>query len=191
MQRTSRLIGRGLFLSVFLLGSLAVSWNRLEKGAAHDAPAWSPDGTKIAFASERDGNYEIYLMDADGSNPTKISNTAVSAFVTVARQQGVDEAIRRYRTARAAQPEEAFFLDAEVDLLAYERLDAGEVEDALKLFILNTEAFPNAEDVFLSLGDVQMRLKNKAEAIRAYEQALALNPDRAATVDQLQQARID
>ena len=26
-------------------------------------PDWSPDGTKIAFASYRDGNSEIYVMD--------------------------------------------------------------------------------------------------------------------------------
>ena len=38
------------------------------------APAWSPDGTKIAFASDRDGNYEIYVMDADGGNQTNLTN---------------------------------------------------------------------------------------------------------------------
>ena len=27
-------------------------------------PAWSPDGSKIAFQSRRNGSYEIYLMDA-------------------------------------------------------------------------------------------------------------------------------
>jgi Tol biopolymer transport system component len=26
-------------------------------------PAWSTDGSKIAFVSNRDGNYEIYIMD--------------------------------------------------------------------------------------------------------------------------------
>ena len=26
-------------------------------------PTWSPDGTKIAFASNRDGDYEIYVLD--------------------------------------------------------------------------------------------------------------------------------
>jgi len=30
-------------------------------------PAWSPDGQKIAFQSNRDGNNEIYVMDAQGS----------------------------------------------------------------------------------------------------------------------------
>jgi TolB protein len=36
-------------------------------------PAWSPDGTKIAFMTNRDGNQEIYVMDANGSNPRRIT----------------------------------------------------------------------------------------------------------------------
>lgn len=42
-------------------------------------PAWSADGTKIAFASYRDGgNPEIYVMNADGSDQTRLTNN--SAF---------------------------------------------------------------------------------------------------------------
>src|SRR6266851_4837885 len=37
-------------------------------------PAWSPDGKKIAFASDRDGTMNIYVMDADGSNAKNITN---------------------------------------------------------------------------------------------------------------------
>jgi dipeptidyl aminopeptidase/acylaminoacyl peptidase len=39
-------------------------------------PAWSPDGTKIAFSSQRDGNYEIYVMDADGSNQIRLTESS-------------------------------------------------------------------------------------------------------------------
>jgi Tol biopolymer transport system component len=37
-------------------------------------PAWSPDGTRIAFLSQRDGGREIYVMNADGSNQTRLTN---------------------------------------------------------------------------------------------------------------------
>jgi len=35
-------------------------------------PAWSPDGRKLAFVSERDGNAEIYVMNADGSGQRRV-----------------------------------------------------------------------------------------------------------------------
>lgn len=34
---------------------------------------WSPDGSQIVFVSDRDGVNAIYLMDADGSNPRRLS----------------------------------------------------------------------------------------------------------------------
>ena len=38
-------------------------------------PDWSPDGTKIAFASRRNGGvYQIYVMDADGKNPIRLTD---------------------------------------------------------------------------------------------------------------------
>ncbi len=43
-------------------------------------PAWSPDGTKIAFHSDRDGNDEVYVMDADGSNQTRLTNNHAFDF---------------------------------------------------------------------------------------------------------------
>ena len=36
-------------------------------------PAFSPDGTRIAFSSERDGDSEIFVMNADGSNQTQVT----------------------------------------------------------------------------------------------------------------------
>jgi TolB protein len=41
------------------------------------APAWSPDGRKIAFTSDRDGNREIYVMNADGTGLTRLTNDDV------------------------------------------------------------------------------------------------------------------
>ena len=39
-------------------------------------PAWSPDGTKIAFASTRDTNPQIYVMDPNGFNVVRLTHDA-------------------------------------------------------------------------------------------------------------------
>lgn len=42
--------------------------------ASDSNPSWSPNGKRIAFQSDRDGNYEIYVMDADGKNQRRLTN---------------------------------------------------------------------------------------------------------------------
>ena len=44
-------------------------------------PAWSPDNKQIAFTSNRDGNYDIYVIDADGTNERQVTtNTEKDDF---------------------------------------------------------------------------------------------------------------
>ncbi len=38
-----------------------------------EEPAWSPDGSHIAFSGVRDGQYGVYVMDADGNNTRRLS----------------------------------------------------------------------------------------------------------------------
>ncbi len=38
-------------------------------------PAFSPDGTRVAFASDRSGNWDIYIVDINGGRPVQITNS--------------------------------------------------------------------------------------------------------------------
>jgi Tol biopolymer transport system component len=38
-------------------------------------PEFSPDGSRIAFASARSGSLDVYVMDADGSNTRRLTTT--------------------------------------------------------------------------------------------------------------------
>ena len=38
-------------------------------------PAWSPDGRRIAFASKRSGNFDLYVMRVDGTGTRRLTST--------------------------------------------------------------------------------------------------------------------
>jgi len=44
--------------------------------ASDSQPTWSPDGTRIAFTSNRSGNNEVYAMNADGSGVADLTNNS-------------------------------------------------------------------------------------------------------------------
>lgn len=45
-----------------------------EEGVENAYPRWSNDGTRILFQSNRTGNWQLYIMDKDGSNEERITN---------------------------------------------------------------------------------------------------------------------
>lgn len=57
----------------------------LTKNPANDLfPTWSPDGSMIAFTSDRDSNDEIYVMNADGSGQRNLTRNPAGDFGTPA-----------------------------------------------------------------------------------------------------------
>lgn len=60
--------------NIAVINADSSGYTELTASANDSEPAWSPDGSKIVFTSFRDGNREIYVMDSDGSNETRLTN---------------------------------------------------------------------------------------------------------------------
>ena len=51
-------------------------------------PAWSPDGRRIYFDSSRDGNLDVYVMNADGSGQTRLTESPALDAIPVPSPDG-------------------------------------------------------------------------------------------------------
>jgi dipeptidyl aminopeptidase/acylaminoacyl peptidase len=72
-----------------LKGLEARAWNNA-------APTWSPDGSQIAFITDRNGSYEIWVMNADGSNQHPILSASALGGLKI-QYDGVDERVISWR----------------------------------------------------------------------------------------------
>jgi dipeptidyl aminopeptidase/acylaminoacyl peptidase len=72
-----------------LAGKAVKSWDNA-------APAWSPDGSQIAFITNRMGLYELWVMNADGSNQHVLLPAAALGGAAI-EYDGMDERVISWR----------------------------------------------------------------------------------------------
>ena len=72
-------IDPGRFEQIFVMNVDGTHVTRVSRGDYYDfLPRWSPDGTRIAFTSSRDGTNGVYTMKADGSDVRDVSRTPLT-----------------------------------------------------------------------------------------------------------------
>ncbi|MYC71967.1 MAG: DUF5050 domain-containing protein [Gemmatimonadetes bacterium] len=77
-QRIAFLSARNSPTAIYVMDADGSNKKRLTQDDRSFDPAWSPDGTSIAYSSLHaidDGLYEIYVMDADGSNKKRLTRS--------------------------------------------------------------------------------------------------------------------
>ena len=69
---------KGNIFTVPINGGQAV---QLTTNPAHDTrPIWSPDGQNIVFASNRDGNFDLFIVEAKGGKARKLTSHSSNEF---------------------------------------------------------------------------------------------------------------
>lgn len=98
--------------------------------------------------------------------------------------------VKKYRDFKS-DPLHKFVVITEdqINQFGYGLIDRKRIEDAITVFKLNVEAYPNSANVYDSLGDAYQAANRKEEAIKAYEKALTIDPNLNTSRDALRKLK--
>jgi len=116
-------------------------------------------------------------------DPRKSIAETLSATIT---SGGIDAAAKQYHDLKAIEPSTYNFDEDVLNNLGYEFIRAKKFKEAIRLFQLNVEAYPQSSNVYDSLAEAYMDDGDKPEAIANYQKSLQLNPKNRGAVNMLQ-----
>ncbi len=79
--------------------------------------------------------------------------------------------VAAYRAFKADPRHKYVNTESAINTLGYALLGGKRVDDAIRIFTLNTGAYPDSANVYDSLGDALQAAGRKDDAIKAYEKA--------------------
>jgi tetratricopeptide (TPR) repeat protein len=100
--------------------------------------------------------------------------------------RGIEAASLQYRELKSSSASTFNFDEEQLNTLGYELLRAHKLPEAIRIFQLNVEAYPQSGNVYDSLGEAYSNNGDKAQAIANYEKSLRLNPKNHNAVKMLQ-----
>jgi hypothetical protein len=92
-------------------------------------------------------------------------------------ESGIDSAISRYHYLKENTTDEYDFSEPQLNILGYQLLRNQMVKEAIEIFKLNTEAFPESGNAFDSLAEGYMADGDTSLSEENYRKSLDLNPD--------------
>jgi len=126
------------------------------------------------------GHTDAELERFQRNNVTAFWRQLFTPAVTIVEQSieksGIEAALAKYREMKADTKEEYYFDEASFNSLGYRLMGQGKIKEAIEIFKLNIEAYPESWNVYDSLGEAYMNDGQKELAIKYYKKSLELNP---------------
>jgi CubicO group peptidase (beta-lactamase class C family) len=133
-------------------------------------------------------NLAAIVFGAPYTVPVEQGSDMLLAAIT---EKGIEAAVRQYLELKRTQPEKYNFTEPErtLNVLGYALLGKRKVKEAIGVFQLNVELFPQSGNVYDSLAEAYMVNGDKELAVKNYEKSLALDPQNTNAVAMLKQLR--
>jgi tetratricopeptide (TPR) repeat protein len=100
-------------------------------------------------------------------------------------EKDITSAISQYHDLKTNQADAYDFSEPELNMLGYRLLAMKKMKEAIEVFKLNVEAYPQSSNVYDSLAEVYMMNGDKELSIKNYKRSLELNPQNTNAVEML------
>jgi len=107
----------------------------------------------------------------------RISESAAYQVEKVIRSANIQAGINTFRKLKALSPPRFYFAEKEFNELGYRLMQTGKIQEALEVFKLNVELYPDSANVYDSLGEAYMKIGENENAVEYYKKSLKLNPE--------------
>ncbi|MBN1350614.1 serine hydrolase [candidate division KSB1 bacterium] len=104
-------------------------------------------------------------------------------------ENDIQATIALYKELRSNRLYQYNFQEEQLNFLGYQLLGMNRTSDAVEIFKLNAETYPDAFNTYDSLGEAYMVLGNNKSAIKNYEKSLKLNPQNLNAIEKLKALR--
>jgi CubicO group peptidase (beta-lactamase class C family) len=133
------------------------------------------------------GNIRQGIMNILDNLPYTVPKiSAANWIMKKVKETGMNQAIQDYKfLSKTKDSGNYYFSERECNSLGYYLLRNNKMDDALQLFKLNTEQFPNSSNVFDSLGEAYLKAGNKESALSCYKKSLELDPNSGNAADMI------
>jgi 3-oxoadipate enol-lactonase len=118
----------------------------------------------------------IPIEQPEAFNASVLTFLKNKEFFNVLDSRGVDAAVEYFNVSHQFEPNTIIFREQEMNLLGYRYLQDGKIKDAIKLFKINTIAFPSSWNVYDSLGEAYLKDGQIDLAVKNYEKSLEIDP---------------
>jgi len=129
------------------------------------------DTTKISDAERIEYGVETLAQQRD---KVKLMNRKKLSEL-LNQGKSIEEIIKVIKSENSSEPEYDISENG-INSFGYNLMRQSKNEDALKIFKLNTELYPNGFNTWDSLGECLLALGKKEEGIKAYKKSFELNP---------------
>jgi iron(II)-dependent oxidoreductase len=102
--------------------------------------------------------------------------SGASKMEEVIKESGIEAALAAYHDMKASKPGTYYFSEFEFNEMGYRLLGKEKIAEAVEVFKLNVEAFPDSPNAYDSLGEAYMTQGNREQAILNYKKSIELNP---------------